>query len=138
MRRAQLPSLLASLLLLASQVALGARPAADLEGSAESDLTLRLRFPEENRAGSRQPLQPVPEPDGASPWLRSQRRLSPEEGEELRRRLAELSDRLKRHEPPLSIDLTFHLLRHMMEISRAQSQQAQAELNRQLLDSVGK
>lgn len=137
MRRAQLPSLLASLLLLVSQVSLGARPAADLEGSAESDLTLQLRLPEENRAGSRQPLQPVPETDGASLWLRSQHRLSPE-GEELRRRLAELSDRLKRHEPPLSIDLTFHLLRHMMEISRAQSQQAQAELNRQLLDSVGK
>lgn len=136
MRRAQLPSLLASLLLLVLQVSLGARPAVDLEGSAESDLTLRLRFPEENRAGSRQPLQPVPEPDVASLLLRSLHRLSPEG--ELRRRFAELSDRLKRHEPPLSIDLTFHLLRHMMEISRAQSQQAQAELNRQLLDSVGK
>ncbi|XP_070802798.1 urocortin [Pituophis catenifer annectens] len=134
MRRAQLPSLLASLLLLVLQVSLGARPAVDLEGSAESDL--RLWFPEENRAGSRQPLQPVPEPDVASLLLRSLHRLSPEG--ELRRRLAELSDRLKRHEPPLSIDLTFHLLRHMMEISRAQSQQAQAELNRQLLDSVGK
>ncbi|KAG8122927.1 hypothetical protein E2320_018354 [Naja naja] len=136
MRRAQLPSLLASLLLLVLQVSLGARPAVDLEGSAESDLTLRLRFPEENRAGSRQPLQSVPEPDVASLLLRSLHRLSPEG--ELRRRLAELSDRLKRHEPPLSIDLTFHLLRHMMEISRAESQQAQAELNRQLLDSVGK
>ncbi|KAM6460465.1 urocortin [Liasis olivaceus] len=134
MRRAQLPSLLASLLLLVSQVSLGARPAADLEGSTESDLKLRL--PEKNRAGPRQPLQPVPEPDVASPWVRSLHRIAPEG--ELRRRLAELSDRLKRHEPPLSIDLTFHLLRHMMEISRAQSQQAQAELNRQLLDSVGK
>lgn len=136
MRWAQLPSLLASLLLLLLQVSLGARPALDLEGSAESDLTLRLRFPEENRAGSSQPLRSAPEPDVASLLLRSLHRLSPEG--ELRRRLAELSDRLKRHEPPLSIDLTFHLLRHMMEISRAQSQQAQAELNRQLLDSVGK
>ncbi|XP_013918054.1 PREDICTED: urocortin [Thamnophis sirtalis] len=136
MRRAQLPSLLASLLLLLLQVSLGARPALDLEGSAESDLTLRLRFPEENRDGSGQTLRSAPEPDVASLLLRSLHRLSPEG--ELRRRLAELSDRLKRHEPPLSIDLTFHLLRHMMEISRAQSQQAQAELNRQLLDSVGK
>ncbi|XP_070598144.1 urocortin [Erythrolamprus reginae] len=136
MRRAQLPSLLASLLLLVLQASLGARPAVDLEGSAASDLTLRPGFPEENRDGSRQPLPPVPEPDGTSLWLRSLHRLAPEG--ELRRRLADLSDRLKRREPPLSIDLTFHLLRHMMEISRAQSQQAQAELNRQLLDSVGK
>ncbi|XP_025023659.1 urocortin [Python bivittatus] len=136
MRRAQLPSLLASLLLLVSQVSLGARPTADLEGGTESDLKLRLRLPEKNRAGPRQPLQPVPEPDVASPWVHSLHRIAPEG--ELRRRLAELSNRLKRHEPPLSIDLTFHLLRHMMEISRAQSQQAQAELNRQLLDSVGK
>ncbi|XP_063160506.1 urocortin [Candoia aspera] len=136
MRRARLPSLLASLLLLVSQVSLGARPAADLEGSAESDLSLRLRLSEENRDGPRRPLQPAPEPGVAKLLVRSLHRLAPEG--ELRRRLAELSDRLKRHEPPLSIDLTFHLLRHMMEISRVQSQQAQAELNRQLLDSVGK
>ncbi|XP_067406666.1 urocortin [Emydura macquarii macquarii] len=46
--------------------------------------------------------------------------------------------RARREEPPLSIDLTFHLLRHMLEAARAQSQRAQAERNRLIFDSVGK
>uniref|UniRef100_A0A8C4VZY1 Urocortin n=1 Tax=Gopherus evgoodei TaxID=1825980 RepID=A0A8C4VZY1_9SAUR len=46
--------------------------------------------------------------------------------------------RAGREEPPLSIDLTFHLLRHMLDVARAQSQRAQAEQNRLIFDSVGK
>ncbi|XP_006273665.1 urocortin [Alligator mississippiensis] len=46
--------------------------------------------------------------------------------------------RTRREEPPLSIDLTFHLLRHMLRLARTQSQRAQAEQNRLVLDAVGK
>ncbi|XP_034965425.1 urocortin [Zootoca vivipara] len=143
MRRAQLPILVASLLLV-SHAALGVRPAPVLDGSAESGLSLRLRLLllGEDRAAAAAaaaawplpPPLPAPGPDGVALLVRSLPRSGPDV-ELLRRRLAE---RLKRRDPPLSIDLTFHLLRQMMEISRAQSQQAQAEQNRLLFDSVGK
>ncbi|XP_010789225.1 urotensin 1 [Notothenia coriiceps] len=46
---------------------------------------------------------------------------------------------LKRSEdPPLSIDLTFHLLRNMIQIAKVENQREQALLNRNLLDEVGK
>ncbi|XP_029108794.1 urotensin 1 [Scleropages formosus] len=41
-------------------------------------------------------------------------------------------------DPPISIDLTFHLLRNMIEMARIESQKEQAELNRKYLDEVGK
>ncbi|XP_074472144.1 urotensin 1 [Sebastes fasciatus] len=41
-------------------------------------------------------------------------------------------------EPPLSIDLTFHLLRNMIQIAKMESQREQAQLNRKVLDEVGK
>ncbi|XP_004839244.1 urocortin [Heterocephalus glaber] len=46
--------------------------------------------------------------------------------------------RLRRDDPPLSIDLTFHLLRALLELARTQSQRERAEQNRVLFDSVGK
>ncbi|XP_033875148.1 urotensin 1 [Acipenser ruthenus] len=54
-------------------------------------------------------------------------------------RLEDFSELSKRAEdPPISIDLTFHLLRNMIEIARIESQKEQAELNRKYLDEVGK
>ncbi|KAM5293275.1 urocortin [Ctenodactylus gundi] len=47
-------------------------------------------------------------------------------------------ERLRRDDPPLSIDLTFHLLRTLLELARTQSQRERAEQNRVILDSVGK
>ncbi|TSL47615.1 Protein Mpv17 [Bagarius yarrelli] len=41
-------------------------------------------------------------------------------------------------DPPISIDLTFHLLRNMIEMARNENQREQAELNRKYLDEVGK
>lgn len=46
--------------------------------------------------------------------------------------------RPRRDDPPLSIDLTFHLLRTLLELARTQSQRERAEQNRVILDSVGK
>lgn len=60
---------------------------------------------------------------------------SREEGDSLED-LAELSKRSD--DPPISIDLTFHLLRNMIEMARIESQKEQAELNRKFLDEVGK
>lgn len=48
------------------------------------------------------------------------------------------SDRLKREDPPISIDLTYHILRHMIDIAKTQNQKHQAEQNRIIFDSVGK
>lgn len=47
-------------------------------------------------------------------------------------------ERPRRDDPPLSIDLTFHLLRALLELARTQSQRERAEQNRILFDSVGK
>uniref|UniRef100_A0A8C2VBI5 Urocortin n=2 Tax=Chinchilla lanigera TaxID=34839 RepID=A0A8C2VBI5_CHILA len=47
-------------------------------------------------------------------------------------------ERLRRDDPPLSIDLTFHLLRTLLELARTQSQRERAEQNRVIFDSVGK
>lgn len=46
---------------------------------------------------------------------------------------------LKRsEEPPLSIDLTFHLLRNMMQMAKMENQMEQEQINRKILDEVGK
>lgn len=58
---------------------------------------------------------------------------STEEDEEATERLLS-----RRDGPPLSIDLTFHLLRNMIHMAKAESQREQALLNRKLLDEVGK
>ncbi|XP_019492945.1 PREDICTED: urocortin [Hipposideros armiger] len=47
-------------------------------------------------------------------------------------------ERPRRDDPPLSIDLTFHLLRTLLEMARTQSQRERAEQNRIIFDSVGK
>ncbi|CAL8318151.1 unnamed protein product [Merluccius merluccius] len=53
--------------------------------------------------------------------------------------LDELVGLSKRNDdPPISIDLTFHLLRNMIEMAKIESQKEQAELNRKFLDEVGK
>lgn len=122
MRR--LSALVASLLLLAE---------VSLPGGVQDDGSLRLKLllrlvEDPARASWRPP--PRPGPEVAALLMGSWPRSAP--AWELLRR------RPKRPDPPLSIDLTFHLLRQMLEISRAQSQQAQAEKNRLLLASVGK
>lgn len=51
----------------------------------------------------------------------------------------ELTEFSKRNDdPPISIDLTFHLLRNMIEMARNENQREQAGLNRKYLDEVGK
>ncbi|XP_003497097.2 urocortin [Cricetulus griseus] len=47
-------------------------------------------------------------------------------------------ERQRRDDPPLSIDLTFHLLRTLLELARTQSQRERAEQNRIILNAVGK
>uniref|UniRef100_UPI0037E7D104 urotensin 1 n=1 Tax=Semicossyphus pulcher TaxID=241346 RepID=UPI0037E7D104 len=65
--------------------------------------------------------------------------LTPEEETENEAVRAAAAQLLKRsEEPPLSIDLTFHLLRNMIQMAKMESQREQAELNRQVLDEVGK
>lgn len=47
--------------------------------------------------------------------------------------------RLKRSdEPPLSIDLTFHLLRNMMQMAKMENMREQEQINRKFLEEVGK
>ncbi|XP_060116036.1 urocortin [Heteronotia binoei] len=144
MRRVLLPILVASLLLL-SRASLGAAQIPDFDGHGESGLSLRLRLlPWGEDRGPRwlrlAPSAPAPgHLDGVALVGRSLIRAGP--ARELRRRLTdELSERLKRpdHELPLSIDLHFHLLRHLLGIAKAASQKEQAEENRLILDSVGK
>ncbi|XP_043923312.1 corticoliberin [Protopterus annectens] len=41
-------------------------------------------------------------------------------------------------EPPISLDLTFHLLREVLEMARAEQLAQQANSNRKLMDIIGK
>ncbi|XP_028283424.1 corticoliberin-1-like [Parambassis ranga] len=41
-------------------------------------------------------------------------------------------------EPPISLDLTFHLLREVLEMARAEQLAQQADNNRRMMDSFGK
>ncbi|CAG5928429.1 unnamed protein product [Menidia menidia] len=81
--------------------------------------------------------------DRGFPGLLRRRLLPPEEEEEEDEdedqdlRIADLLLK-RREEPPLSIDLTFHLLRNMIQMARTESQRERAQLNRKVLDEVGK
>lgn len=69
----------------------------------------------------------------------SLRLLLPPEEEMSEHEAAVREQLLKRsEEPPLSIDLTFHLLRNMIQMAKMESQREQAQLNRKVLDEVGK
>ncbi|XP_062426304.1 corticoliberin [Rhea pennata] len=60
---------------------------------------------------------------------------SPEEGEVE----GEAVEREKRsEEPPISLDLTFHLLREVLEMARAEQLAQQAHSNRKLMEIIGK
>ncbi|KAG8441982.1 hypothetical protein GDO86_010963 [Hymenochirus boettgeri] len=49
------------------------------------------------------------------------------------------TERAKRaEEPPISLDLTFHLLREVLEMARAEQIAQQAHSNRKLMDIIGK
>ena len=49
------------------------------------------------------------------------------------------TERERRSEdPPISLDLTFHLLREMMEMSRAEQLAVQAQNNRRMMELFGK
>ncbi|NUD73917.1 hypothetical protein HUC10_23185, partial [Escherichia coli] len=41
-------------------------------------------------------------------------------------------------EPPISLDLTFHLLREVLEMARAEQLAQQAHSNRKLMEIIGK
>ncbi|OXB63507.1 hypothetical protein ASZ78_007588 [Callipepla squamata] len=60
---------------------------------------------------------------------------SPEGGEGA----GEAVEREKRsEEPPISLDLTFHLLREVLEMARAEQLAQQAHSNRKLMEIIGK
>ncbi|XP_059212754.1 urotensin 1 [Centropristis striata] len=65
-----------------------------------------------------------------------EQRHAEEEEEQAVRTAVQLLKRSE--EPPLSIDLTFHLLRNMIQMAKMESQREQAQLNRKVLDEVGK
>ncbi|NWI71133.1 CRF protein, partial [Todus mexicanus] len=70
----------------------------------------------------------VPQPAERSPG-------SPEEDEAE----GEAVEREKRsEEPPISLDLTFHLLREVLEMARAEQLAQQAHSNRKLMEIIGK
>uniref|UniRef100_A0A8C3SA60 Corticotropin releasing hormone n=1 Tax=Chelydra serpentina TaxID=8475 RepID=A0A8C3SA60_CHESE len=51
----------------------------------------------------------------------------------------EAMEREKRsEEPPISLDLTFHLLREVLEMARAEQLAQQAHSNRKLMEIIGK
>ncbi|KAM6088522.1 Corticoliberin [Chlamydotis macqueenii] len=61
---------------------------------------------------------------------------SPEEEEEAEGQAVEREKRSE--EPPISLDLTFHLLREVLEMARAEQLAQQAHSNRKLMEIIGK
>ncbi|XP_032808645.2 uncharacterized protein LOC116941573 [Petromyzon marinus] len=55
-----------------------------------------------------------------------------EDGEMTRRR------EMRAEEPPLSLDLTFHILREMLQMARVEKLSNQADFNRKMMENVGK
>nr|P21624.1 RecName: Full=UI; Contains: RecName: Full=Urophysin; Contains: RecName: Full=Urotensin-1; AltName: Full=Urotensin I; Flags: Precursor [Platichthys flesus] len=43
---------------------------------------------------------------------------------------------LRSEDPPMSIDLTFHMLRNMIHMAKMEGEREQAQINRNLLDEV--
>uniref|UniRef100_A0A8C0IFN2 Corticotropin releasing hormone n=1 Tax=Bubo bubo TaxID=30461 RepID=A0A8C0IFN2_BUBBB len=102
---------------------LNKRPVGSFPASSSSTSHLQPEAPASNFL--RAALQPLPE-----------RSLgSPEEGEAE----GEAVEREKRsEEPPISLDLTFHLLREVLEMARAEQLAQQAHSNRKLMEIIGK
>ncbi|XP_029930021.1 corticoliberin-like [Myripristis murdjan] len=101
---------------------------------------LLLRLGEEfflRLGGAAPPPAPAPAAELAAPraLLLTQRLLRGEDAGELSR----LLERGRRsEEPPISLDLTFHLLREVLEMARAEQIAQQADSNRKIMDSFGK
>ncbi|XP_061562976.1 urotensin 1 [Cololabis saira] len=62
----------------------------------------------------------------------------PESDRAVLRRTAAAQQLRRGDEAPLSIDLTFHLLRNMIQMAKTESQREQAQVNRKVFDEVGK
>ncbi|XP_004451503.1 urocortin [Dasypus novemcinctus] len=126
MRQAGRAALLAALLLLAQLRPGSSRWSREAAGAGGRDPSLRWTPAPGGRAG------------GARALLlllaeRFPRRAGPGRGAP-----GAAGERPRRDDPPLSIDLTFHLLRTLLELARTQSQRERAEQNRIIFDSVGK
>ncbi|XP_074754987.1 corticoliberin [Athene noctua] len=105
---------------------LNKRPVGSFPASSSSTSHLQPEAPASNflRAAV-QELQPLPE-----------RSLgSPEEGEA---EGAAVEREKRSEEPPISLDLTFHLLREVLEMARAEQLAQQAHSNRKLMEIIGK
>ncbi|XP_077207307.1 corticoliberin [Paroedura picta] len=62
----------------------------------------------------------------------------PWEGEDDGAPLAAAEREKRSEEPPISLDLTFHLLREVLEMARAEQLAQQAHSNRKLMEIIGK
>ncbi|XP_010182467.1 PREDICTED: corticoliberin [Mesitornis unicolor] len=91
---------------------------------------------QECRALSKSPVAAhgaLQQPDFFQQQQEPQQQQQPEEAE------GEAVEREKRsEEPPISLDLTFHLLREVLEMARAEQLAQQAHSNRKLMEIIGK
>ncbi|KAK5850297.1 hypothetical protein PBY51_014558 [Eleginops maclovinus] len=81
-------------------------------------------------------------PSGFSRALQLTRRLLQGKVGNIRALLGEDEESMERgrrsEDPPISLDLTFHLLREMMEMSKAEQIAQQAQNNRRMMELFGK
>ncbi|XP_023701266.1 corticoliberin-like [Paramormyrops kingsleyae] len=128
-------------------------PQSDLQ---QQSLPILLRIGEEYfiRLGNQNPLVPKPKTplDSSSPTTNralqlnlTQRLLRGEVGDIARfvsgyaKQLDDPMEKEKRSdEAPISLDLTFHLLREVLEMARAEQLAQQAHSNRKMMDIFGK
>lgn len=107
---------------------------------------IRLDKPKQNPRTSEQSPPPRATFLNRAPQLQFTQRLLQEEVDELGNvltdsfiQLADSAERKRRgDEPPISLDLTFHLLREVLEIARAEQLAQQASNNRKIMEFFGK
>ncbi|KFO71141.1 Corticoliberin, partial [Cuculus canorus] len=106
---------------------LNKRPVGSFSASSSSTNHLQPEASASNFLGAAvQQLQQLPEGSLGTP-----EESQAEEGEAMEREK-------RSEEPPISLDLTFHLLREVLEMARAEQLAQQAHSNRKLMEIIGK
>ncbi|XP_026993666.1 corticoliberin [Tachysurus fulvidraco] len=119
------------------------RPALPILMRLGEEYFIRLDDPKQSMRASEQSSLPQATTVNRALQLQLTQRMLQEEvnglGNVLTDNFIQLPERKRRgEEPPISLDLTFHLLREVLEMARAEQLVQQASNNRKMMDFFGK
>lgn len=115
------------------------RPVVPILMRLGEEYLIRLDEPKQSLRTSEQSSPPQATTLNRALQLQLTQGLLQEKVAELGNVLTDSAERKRRGaEPPISLDLTFHLLREVLEIARAEQLAQQASNNRKIMEFVGK